>query len=227
MTPAYAILPRETIAAVHELCPRIRLFIVLRNPIERAWSAALMGLNRCQIEEHEASDQWFIDNFFSQQSRQRGDYLACIRRWQSVFAAQQLLILFTEDIAVQPRSVLQSLANHLAIEPGPFERLSDAQIHARVVPDLGVGCSDRRRLQLRPSLFAVLHELYGSSIDQLAVALGRDLRHWHRPPQCEDFPKAHVVATGSASLSTYLSLRQTLRTPPMTVAAPSAMPLDV
>jgi hypothetical protein len=36
MTPAYAILPRETIAAVHELCPRIRLFIVLRNPIERA-----------------------------------------------------------------------------------------------------------------------------------------------------------------------------------------------
>ena len=46
ITPSYAALPPETIRAIREACPGIRLFITFRNPLERAWSAALMAMVR-------------------------------------------------------------------------------------------------------------------------------------------------------------------------------------
>jgi hypothetical protein len=87
ITPAYATLPVEKIAAIKRRCPSIRLFISLRNPLDRAWSAALMGLARVQMLVPEASDQWFFDHFRSATSRARGDISAastagtrCFRR---------------------------------------------------------------------------------------------------------------------------------------------------
>lgn len=54
ITPAYAILPLQHIRAIRDRCPDIRIFITLRNPVERAWSAALMTLARSEMTLAEA-----------------------------------------------------------------------------------------------------------------------------------------------------------------------------
>jgi hypothetical protein len=178
ITPAYATLPPEKIHAIHRHCPAIRLFISLRNPVERAWSAALMGLARSQMLVDEASDHWFLDHFRSAASRARGDYVGCLDRWGSVFPQEQLLILFQDDIASRPAEVLEDLAAHLGIDPAEFSALPASELAEVVVPHLGAGSFDTPPPPLRPSLLPPLLELYAADIDTIEQRTGRDLSAW-------------------------------------------------
>jgi hypothetical protein len=178
ITPAYATLPVERIRAIQRRCPEIRLFISLRNPLDRAWSAALMGLARAQMLVPEASDQWFLDHFRSAASRARGDYLGCLDRWQSVFPRDRLLVLFQDDIASQPAGVLDALAEHLDIDASEFAALPATAIGEVVVPGLGDGVVSAAPPPLRPSLLKPLLDLYGHDIAKLERLTGRDLSAW-------------------------------------------------
>ncbi len=178
ITPAYATLPVDRIGAIHRRCPGIRLFISLRNPVERAWSAALMGLARSQMLVHEASDQWFLDHFRSTASRARGDYVGCLDRWCSVFPPEQLLILFQDDIAARPAEVLEDLAAHLGIDATEFSALPASDLAEVVVPHLGAGAFDTPPPPLRPTLLRPLLDLYADDIDTIERRTGRDLSAW-------------------------------------------------
>jgi hypothetical protein len=189
ITPAYATLPPDRIRAIHARCPAIRLFISLRNPVERAWSAALMGLARAQMFAHEASDQWFLDHFRSAASRARGDYVGCLDRWGSVFPQEQLLILFQDDIASRPADVLDELANHLGIDATEFAALPEGDLTEVVVPNLGAGAFDTVPTPLRPSLLPPLLELYAADIDTIERRTGRDLSAWRRAQPASPRPR--------------------------------------
>lgn len=180
ITPAYATLPVDRIGAIHRRCPGMRLFISLRNPVERAWSAALMGLARSQMLVHEASDQWFLDHFRSAASRARGDYVGCLDRWCSVFPAEQLLILFQDDIAARPAEVLEDLAAHLGIDATEFSALPASDLAEVVVPHLGAGAFDTPPPPLRPTLLRPLLDLYAADIDTIEQRTGRDLAAWRQ-----------------------------------------------
>ena len=187
ITPAYAVLPESVIRALHRRCPQLRLFISLRNPIERAWSAALMGLYRCGMEVHEASDKWFMDHFLSAGSLARGDYAACLSRWWSVFPRDQLQVFFVEDIAERPADVLATLAAHLEIDAADFLILPRARLTEQIVPRTWTNADATKPHPIRPSLVAPLLELYADGISRLERLLGRDLSAWRcSPPETHD-----------------------------------------
>lgn len=167
ITPAYALLPIERIRQIRDLAPDLHLIYILRNPIERAWSAARMALGRAEMTLDEASDQWFIDHFRSRGSRARGDYLATINRWQAVFPPEQLLLLLHDDIATAPRTLLERLAVHLRLDPEPFRALAEDIVKRRVF--------GAERAPLRPSLRAVLQDIYHPQIQALSAHHGRPL----------------------------------------------------
>jgi len=180
ITPAYATLDPDTIRALQRTCPAIRLFISLRNPLTRAWSAAMMALVRAQMLEHEASDQWFIDHFRSQASRQRAAYADTLTRWWDAFPQDQMFVTLLDDIATRPAEVLAGLAAHLRIDTADFGTLTTADTAAVVVPRVGLStaaapppCST-----IRPTLVPVLQALYATEIERLGRLLGRDLGGW-------------------------------------------------
>jgi hypothetical protein len=185
ITPAYALIPTETISVLRDHCPDIRLFISLRNPLERAWSAALMGLSRAEMFAHEASDAWFIDHFHSSASRQRGDYADCIERWRAVFPPDQLLILLHDEIATTPAAALRQLAGHLRIDAAGFAAIPPEDLNRVVVPVIsGVHpiYTAQQGLPLRASLYEPLLQCYAPQIERLQTLLGRDLFWWKEPP---------------------------------------------
>ncbi len=203
ITPAYATLATDMISAIHRRCPTIRLFISLRNPVERAWSAALMGLARAQMLVTEASDQWFLDHFHSAASRARGDYVGCLERWWSVFPREQLLVIYQDDIAEKPVAVLDALARHLDIDPQAFASLPATTVAEVVVPGLGSGVADSAPPPLRPSLLGPLVDLYAPDMARLEAITGRDLSAW-RDAASKRSPgntQRHVSA-GEATLPT-------------------------
>jgi hypothetical protein len=182
ITPAYAILPTKRIRAIRERCPDIRIFISLRNPVERAWSAAMMAVVRSEMTPIEASDQWFLDHFRSFASRGRGDYASCLERWWSEFPRDQLLVIFSEDIAARPAAVLKSLAAHLDIDWTDFASLPESTIREVVRPKIGPSGAASGTPALRPTLVGPLLEMYADDIDRLGRLIDRDVSHWRLPP---------------------------------------------
>jgi hypothetical protein len=168
ITPAYACLPPETIAECHGAFPGLRLVYTLRNPIDRAWSAAKMALTKAQMQMSEASDQWFADHFLSRGSVQRGDYEVCLKNWLRFYHEDQLLVLRFEELAGNPASYLDKCWKHLGVEPMV---LSDESTLRE--PEFA-GLPD----PIRPSLLPLLHEIYDEKIRSLQGFLGWDLRKW-------------------------------------------------
>jgi len=170
ITPAYAMLPIATIRGIYALNPDLRILYVIRNPIERAWSAALMALERAELKLTEASDQWFIDHFRSSGSLSRGDYEACLRKWRSTFDHDQLLVLRYEQVCESPKSVLRRCSAHIGVDPDIYDQADKESLQARVFagPDY----------KIRPSLLSTLLDIYRPRIEQLENYLGEDLTAW-------------------------------------------------
>ncbi|BBK30175.1 sulfotransferase domain-containing protein [Stella humosa] len=170
VTPGYAVLPAEAVAQVHRAMPDGRLLFIARNPIERAWSAALMALRWALMYEHEASDAWFLDVFRSGQSLGRGDYAQCMETWLSAFPRERLLVLFYDDLVADPTGVLAAACRHLDVDPAPVLGIAGERLGRRV--NAGEGTP------LRPSLLGPLRDLYASRIAAFQRLTGRDLSHW-------------------------------------------------
>jgi hypothetical protein len=164
VTPAYAMLAPEVVAEIAREFPRLRLFFLLRDPVERAWSSARMALARAEMELDEASDAWFVDHFRSRGSRARGDYATTLDRWLAEFPRAALLILRYEDLAAQPEVVARAACAHLGLDAEPLLRPENPWLRARV--------REGDRAELRPALRAALEELYAEPLRRLREGYG-------------------------------------------------------
>lgn len=170
ITPAYALLPAERIAEIKRAYPELRLIYLLRNPLQRAWSSALMALGRAEMTLDEASDAWFIDHFRSAGSLGRGDYATCLAHWSAYYAPERCKVFFYEQIRADPVALLAACCDLLGVPRMPF--LSDCQAYMQQKVFSGPGAA------LRPSLLPVLRDLYYPKIERLALRLEQDLSHW-------------------------------------------------
>lgn len=169
ITPAYSTLEPEVVARIGTLFPDLRILFLLRDPIERAWSAALMALGRAELTLGEVSDQWFLDHFHSRGSLLRGDYARTLAIWCEVFPARQMRVLFYEDIRADPMGLLRRVANFLALEP-----TSAWTPEVVAAPEnAGVG------VPLPPNLRKVLLDIYRPRIAALEACLDQNLSHWY------------------------------------------------
>lgn len=171
ITPAYGFLPLEIIRVIRAAFPDLRLFYIMRNPIDRAWSAAVMGMRREGRSFEETGDDWFLDNFRSSASLARGDYEMCVRNWRLAFG-DQLHLAFFDDVLLRPVDVLAGIFSHIGVDPAPAYGFDPAELRARVFEG-GSG-------PVRPSLLPALHALYDSKIVSLGAFLDRDLSAWRR-----------------------------------------------
>lgn len=169
ITPNYGALPTRRIRFVRCLLPEARLILILRNPVERAWSHALMDLatSRGRRPEEVAPWEWRA-HFRSRGSRRNGEYHAMLERWRAQFPEAQLLLLFYEDLRDRPRELLLRVFRHLGVsEPVDWSQLPHAErIHGGPA------------LPLPAEHAALLRELYRPDLERLAAEFGGHVRSW-------------------------------------------------
>jgi hypothetical protein len=169
ITPAYALLPKTTIEKIYSRFPNLRLIYLIRDPMERAWSAARMALGRAEMLHNEASDQWFLDHFQSSGSLARGDYEKCIRQWLSVYDPSQLLIVRYESICTDPVNIINTCLKHILSDR--FVSIQDrVQLSKKIFEGDGVPLPSR----LRDALKAI----YAPRIESLSGFLHQDFSDW-------------------------------------------------
>jgi len=122
VTPAYSILDEPTVRHIAEMMPELKVILLLRNPIERAYSAANMTRNSWQKFSGKKGDRanaWafedYVRYFESQWVIERGDYPRIIANWSRYFESNQFFIGFFEDIARNPAVLLDEVCSFLDI----------------------------------------------------------------------------------------------------------------
>lgn len=116
----YSTTAADNIASVK---PEAKIIIVLRNPIERAWSHYVME-ERLGMAEYSFADAFKVASKTQQPMWGRdlmflhaGLYSEQIKRYQNNFASSQLHIIMYDDYRKQPQEVLRKLYLFLSVDP--------------------------------------------------------------------------------------------------------------
>lgn len=168
ITPAYLFFP-EVAQRIDATLPRARLFVILRDPAERAFSQWLMLRDLDRVP----AGLSFIEAFHQglptrAPMADRGFYAEQLHRFEASYNDGRLLVLWYEDLVENPGLVISSLYSHVGVDPHhQSARLHDrAAARAEDAPRLSNGERDQ------------LVAFYGSSIQELARMTGRDLTGW-------------------------------------------------
>ncbi len=122
-TPNYCYFP-EAIERIHAFDKRIKLIMMLRNPIDRALSHYWMMRNKGQEdlsfdaaleqERERIQTSTLALNRFSYLTR--GHYVEQLDRMCRYFPPNQILIRRTEDLAQQPQKILNDIADFIGVD---------------------------------------------------------------------------------------------------------------
>ena len=178
ITPAYSSLPLERIRFIGSVMPNLRLILLLRDPVERAWSHAQMHLLEKQAKRRyeEVDEAEFFAHFSGEDSRGKGDYLGMLDRWLSIFPASQLYVGFFEDIQERPQELLAEVFRHL----GVTDEVDWAGFPFRQVVNKG------HRTPMPEKYQRYLEELYAADIERMCERFGARANGWRRKKSPRD-----------------------------------------
>jgi len=166
-SPNYCTIPLERIKFIRSIMPDVRLILMIRNPIERAWSHAAMNLMKFSGKKmEEISNSKFRRHFIRSQGR--GDYPAILDRWLKIFPSEQLYVGFFEDISLCPKKLLSEVFAHLGVSQDvdwksfPYQRVINKG------PKVPIPEQHRNFLEL----------MYGRAIEDLYQRFGSKVENW-------------------------------------------------
>ena len=128
ITPFYLFHP-EVPERVQALLPTARMFVLLRDPVERALSqvfhAQRKGFEPLGLEQALAAEPERLasGNPYSLQKHSyvaRSRYLEQLQRFEALFGSDQLLVLRSEDLFQQPEQVWKQLLAFLELDAHPL-----------------------------------------------------------------------------------------------------------
>lgn len=126
VTPFY--LPSaEAPGRIREASPNAKIVIMLRDPVERAFSHYLYqrqigeepaGTFREALRRYE--DPGAAEWHFSREYVEHGLYCTQVRRYLETFGREHVLVLLFEDLAKDPNALLARIAEHIGVDPEFF-----------------------------------------------------------------------------------------------------------
>jgi hypothetical protein len=122
VSPGY-LWDRQVPLRIHDHCPRARILILLRDPVDRAYShylmLARMGLDSLPFDEavrrdnSQDPDNWW----YRYRYIETGLYFAQVARYFEAFGRDQVAVFLFEDFAKDPAGMLTSAARHIGVDP--------------------------------------------------------------------------------------------------------------
>lgn len=174
VTPSYCDLDEAMVRHVHALLPDAKIVLMMRDPVERAWSDCRRTLGRLAGRRIEDIPDAEITEFLhSPMALARSDYVAILDRWRSEFGDDRVLGVFLDDVSRAPESTYAAILDFLGVSSDPTH--IPATVAERV--HVGWGSSEvptrhRRELTrlLLPAIERAARELDGPARAWLAAA---------------------------------------------------------
>lgn len=160
-TASYAAMDRDLIEEVAALRPDVKVLMMVRNPVERAWSHAKKDLSRNRGREAgEITDaEW--EAFFRDPYQMRcADYERNIANWRECLGAGNVFLGTFEEVQENPAALLERVTRFLGVSDDP--RFVDPEL---------------LRSQVNPTGRSEVPERFRASLENLFAA---ELEGWKR-----------------------------------------------
>ena len=179
VTPEYAILGRDGMEHIKRLAPDARVLFIMRNPIARAWSQVLHQCRARQLDANRQSTEAIVSMLAEPHFARFCDYTATLDDMAAVFASEQTLTMFYEDLHADRLEALRHVCQFIGIrfDPGWFG-------------ELGRRFNTSQEAALPDAVRDHMRELYRPQVDGVRRRLGRIPNAWER-----DFGPQTKVAT--------------------------------
>jgi Sulfotransferase domain len=115
ITPSYCALPVQAISKAHRVVPHARIIYLLRNPIDREWSAARRIASRTYERPEDLEPCSWLEFLTKRTPNPLSDHAENLRRWRSIFPSDQVLTVFYEELETAPAVALQRIGRHLGL----------------------------------------------------------------------------------------------------------------
>jgi hypothetical protein len=149
----YAILERKNIESIYALNPAVKVILMIRNPVERAWSHGIFDfIERQKMNPSQVSDEDLYRHFYvAKYIHDSGKYMDIIAKWKSVVGERNFLIGFYDEIVKAPELLLLRLFKFL----GVHSNIRYITAHAKNIINRGLSrnMSDRIRRLLENIYF--------------------------------------------------------------------------
>jgi hypothetical protein len=173
ITPAYSTLEPGVVEEIHGLNPDMRIIYLLRDPIERSWSSALMSLGKRGGRPIESiTDQDLMRHFERSSHTLRSDYLRTIDLWEGVFGAEQVFVGFLDEIQTDPTDLLLRTYRFLGVDD------DESHIPAAVLASVNTSPSGNSSIPDR--VRSHLSRIYLPQLEQLSERFGEPVTGWLR-----------------------------------------------
>ncbi|MDV3353314.1 sulfotransferase [Leptothoe sp. LEGE 181152] len=126
ITPSYSILSQNDIQRIKQLFPDLKVILILRNPIDRAWSQLRFDYMKNRIDNIQSLEKIKAKIEHPSQCL-RSDYLRIIENWSAYFEYDQLFIGFFDDVIKKPRKLILEISSFLELDISKFA-YSDALV---------------------------------------------------------------------------------------------------
>jgi hypothetical protein len=162
-TASYAALDYDVIEEITRLNPRIKAILMVRNPIDRAWSHAKKDLlrgDRCRLEN--LSKETLHGFLLRPYQISCGRYTEQLGNWTRVLSPGYLFVGRFDDIVARPRGLLLDIMRFLGVRAE--ERYIDASV------DVPVNVT--AKLDMPESVRRLLTGLFTDELRNLEARLG-------------------------------------------------------
>jgi hypothetical protein len=122
VTPAYATLDAEGLRRIHATNGEIRLIFVMRDPVERTWSAVNNAFKKNQLDGAFTIEK-ALKMAHATGPTLRSAYTDAMARLEAMFPREQLHFCFFDDLRDQPETFATGLLRFLRVEPGNVRKL--------------------------------------------------------------------------------------------------------
>ena len=161
ITPGYSILSESRVKFISQIMPKVKVILLIRNPIDRAWSHMLMNLYRDKHRQPnlDLDRKKIMAHLLSERSTARGSFKTIIERWSRYMEDDNIHFAFFDSITTNPKEMLNKVFHFLGVS-----EVSDWQNYDfSIRPNRGVAA------EITDEYASVLQEIYKEDLTYLKL----------------------------------------------------------
>ncbi len=169
INPDYGILEKWKIEYLAKILPNLKSIMILRNPIERAWSHAIMSYVKMHNKKPDeiTLDDW-LRHFKNPLSVIKGNYPRILKKWRSVYPEEQIKVVFHDELCARPQAFLEDVFKFLNVEIP--ENFLNYPIEKKINSGAKIAMPEKAKEALK--------ERYRDDIYELHNQLGTPIQKW-------------------------------------------------
>lgn len=165
ITPRYSVLKREDIARLRDDFPGIKVFYIMRDPVERTWSLIKYHEKRWQPGLASLPMDELVAEAFHPAKVEQSDYETVLANWRAEMPEEQFFTCFFDQVIEEPGALSQALCDFLGLS-APTWSAGEKKVNAssnKGIPD---------------ELYQTLVDYYRPMVERLSAAEGGYFTNW-------------------------------------------------